>query len=243
MTDETEVPAGESRRGSEGPAVRRIQEWLCLHGFHVVIDGQYGPATESAVRSFQGAGATGVVGTDTFERLISPMTSARQAIDPRGMSLGALVVRYAEQHLAQAPREVGGQNRGPWVRLYMGGREGDQWPWCAGFACFCLRAASDRLALQSPIGLSLSCDSLAASARHHGLLVQGAASPPPGVGPGALFLHRRTDSDWTHTGIVRGTDAEVFHTIEGNTNDDGSREGYEVCARRRGYGPIDFIRI
>jgi len=33
----------------------------------------------------------------------------------------------------------------------------------------------------------------------------------------------------------------LYQTIEGNTNDDGSREGYEVCARRRGYSKTDFI--
>ncbi len=38
-------------------------------------------------------------------------------------------------------------------------------------------------------------------------------------------------------------DADVFHTIEGNTNDDGSRNGYEVCARRRGYGKKDFVLL
>jgi hypothetical protein len=35
----------------------------------------------------------------------------------------------------------------------------------------------------------------------------------------------------------------VFETIEGNTNDDGSREGYEVCRRFRSYQKTDFILI
>ena len=38
-------------------------------------------------------------------------------------------------------------------------------------------------------------------------------------------------------------DADGFDTIEGNTNDDGAREGTEVCARRRGYTAKDFITI
>ena len=29
-----------------------IQEWLCLHGFHIKIDNKYGPATESACIDF-----------------------------------------------------------------------------------------------------------------------------------------------------------------------------------------------
>jgi len=36
-----------------------------------------------------------------------------------------------------------------------------------------------------------------------------------------------------HTGIVEKFDATHIYTIEGNTNDTGSREGYEVCRRKR----------
>jgi len=36
-----------------------------------------------------------------------------------------------------------------------------------------------------------------------------------------------------HTGIVEKADDTYIYTIEGNTNDTGSREGYEVCRRRR----------
>lgn len=36
-----------------------------------------------------------------------------------------------------------------------------------------------------------------------------------------------------HTGIVEKVEGDIIHTIEGNTNDDGSREGYEVCRRIR----------
>ena len=54
---------------------------------------------------------------------------------------------------------------------------------------------------------------------------------------------RRTSTDWTHTGLVTAFGDELFHTVEGNTNDEGSREGYEVCARMRGYGSKDFIML
>lgn len=36
-----------------------------------------------------------------------------------------------------------------------------------------------------------------------------------------------------HTGIVEKFDATFIYTIEGNTNDTGSREGIEVCRRKR----------
>ncbi len=41
----------EYKRGDEGPKVRLIQEWLCLEGFQVVVDGGFGPATEVAESS------------------------------------------------------------------------------------------------------------------------------------------------------------------------------------------------
>lgn len=36
-----------------------------------------------------------------------------------------------------------------------------------------------------------------------------------------------------HTGIVEKFDKDFIYTIEGNTNDTGSREGIEVCRRKR----------
>lgn len=36
-----------------------------------------------------------------------------------------------------------------------------------------------------------------------------------------------------HTGIIEKVDGDYIHTIEGNTNDEGSREGYEVARRKR----------
>ncbi len=47
-----------------------------------------------------------------------------------------------------------------------------------------------------------------------------------------------------HTGIVERIEGEILHTIEGNTNDTGSREGYEVCRRTRNKSKcIGFISV
>jgi hypothetical protein len=47
-----------------------------------------------------------------------------------------------------------------------------------------------------------------------------------------------------HTGFVEGVEGNTLHTIEGNTNDTGSREGYEVCRRTRKKSAIKgLIRI
>ena len=66
---------------------------------------------------------------------------------------------------------------------------------------------------------------------------------PSELKPGSIFLRRRIAGDWTHTGIVIKATPDAFMTIEGNTNDMGSREGYEVCRRFQGYKGRDFVTI
>lgn len=230
------------KRGDKAGQVKLIQEWLSLHGKRVGIDGDFGPATESAVKDFQGGvslAPTGIVDVTTFDQLIAPMRAALNPITRNNASLGELVVAYAQQHLAQHPHEVGGQNMGPWVRLYMNGKEGIPWAWCAGFVCFCLKKACETLGQQHPpIAPSFSVDQLVASAKQNDRF-----SENTGARVGSLFVVRKSPTDWIHTGIVVDAKEETFQTIEGNTNDDGSREGYEVCARTRAYGKTDFISI
>jgi hypothetical protein len=235
------------KKGSRGKKVRLIQEWLCLQGLGLKIDGDFGSATDYAVREFQkrkNLVVDGIVGNNTFSKLIEPMKSALKEIPKGNKSLGEMVMAYAKQHLKQQPREIGGQNKGPWVRLYMKGYEGEAWPWCAGFASFILNQACDTLGVSLPLKTSFSCDILATGAKDKGIFLRGSKeSDRKKVTPGSLFLERRTSTDWTHTGIVIDAEDSVFLTIEGNTNDEGSREGYEVCSRIRGYKNKDFIFI
>jgi len=235
------------KKGNKGEKVRLIQEWLCLHGFHICIDGDFGPATDYVVRQFQrrkGLKVDGIVGKNTFARLILPMTDALRPIPREEKSLGQMVVAYAKQHLEQHPREIGGQNKGPWVRLYMKGNEGPASPWCAGFVCSILEQACQSLSMPLPIKSSVSCDALATNAKEKGIfLSESKITNRRQITPGSFFLRRRTPKDWVHTGIVIRAEDEFFHTIEGNTNDDGSREGYEVCKGINGYKNRDFILI
>ena len=235
------------KRGDSGDKVRLIQEWLCLHGFSIPVDGEFGAATDLAVKQFQqkmSLAVDGEVGNNTFSILVQPMVRAiekMQAVRSH-TSIGSLVAAYAMQHLRQSPREVGGQNMGPWVRYYTGGYQGKEYAWCAGFVCTILRQACETLELEMPVPFTLSCDTLAIEAKKAGLFVPETEARGK-ARIGSLFLVRRTDSDWTHVGIVTQAqaDADAFSTIEGNTNDSGDREGYEVCERARGYGKKEFI--
>ena len=231
--------------GPRSARARVVQEWLCLHGVHVAVDGGYGAATAAGVRDFQGhhgLPVTGVVDRATFDALVAPMKAALAPLVP-GATLGATMVAVARQHLAQHPREVGGQNMGPWVRLYMDGNQGPEWPWCSGFATFVMRQAASQLGVPVPVARTFSCDVLASNATTSRCFVGGVQPDVRSLPPGSLFLVRRTKNDWAHVGIVTSVEGDVFRTIEGNTNDAGDREGYEVCARVRGFDRKDFVRI
>lgn len=235
-------------KGASGGDVRLIQEWLVLNGFQLVVDGKYGAATTASVERYQqrlGLKVTGIVDKVTFSSLTQPIKLALVPINGDGLTLNALLVRYARQHLSQHPREVGGQNKGPWVRLYMHGNEGVSQPWCAGFVSYCLNQAASSANQKSPLPDTPSCDVLANAAIQAGKLVAGktAKATPEKFAGGVFLVKGTTPGDWTHTGIVTDATKTVIHTIEGNTNDDGSREGYEVCARTRSYDHIDLISL
>jgi hypothetical protein len=138
---------------------------------------------------------------------------------------------------------VGGPNSGPWVRLYTDGQEGVACPWCAGFATFCLKQACDTLGIAMPVARTLSCDVMASSAGNK-LLRQPKPSQRAKITPGSFFLRLATHGEpftYAHTGIVVQVGADTFTSIEGNTNDEGSAEGYEVCSQTHSYKNMDFI--
>jgi hypothetical protein len=234
--------------GDRGNTVKLIQECLCLSRCAVKVDGVFGPATEHATTVFQkkkGLPATGRVEQKTMNELAGPIERAERPIAGDGRSMAQLVVAYARQHLAEHPLEVGGANCGPWVRLYMDGNEGTAWKWCAGFVTHIVRAAADAAGQPMPVKRTFSCDILAADANAKGRLVRDrdVLNGVKAIKPGAVFLIRRTGNDWVHTGLVISVRADTYETIEGNTNDSGDPDGYEVCRRTRAIRNVDFIAV
>jgi GH25 family lysozyme M1 (1,4-beta-N-acetylmuramidase) len=62
------------QQGSTGAAVQAAQAELNAHGAALTVDGDFGALTSSAVKSYQtsrGLTANGIVGTDTWESLVS----------------------------------------------------------------------------------------------------------------------------------------------------------------------------
>ncbi len=221
-----------------------IQEWLCLNGQSIKIDGDFGAATEKAVTNFQknaGITQTGKMDPLTFEKLVWPMKSMAQATLANTGNLHTAVVELSLKYLALHPVEVGGQNMGPWVRYFMDGNQGSQWPWCAGFDTFIVKQATKITGIPTDLKRTYSCDVLGMWAKNSNKFVSGTSGNLSLVKPGHLFLVRKSHNDWQHTGIVIEMTPEYCVTIEGNTNDEGSREGYEVCKRIRAFGTLDFV--
>lgn len=229
---------------------RLVQELLRLHGINVVIDGDIGPATEAGLAKFcknNGVAARTRVDQALMDLLAEPLLRAAQPVVAEA-SLGETVAATARKHLAERPVEIGGPNRGPWVRFYMDGQEGKAYPWCAGFVTYVVRQASNAHGQPSPIARTFSCDVIGMEAKAKaGKFVKSVS--PAQVPLGSVFLvpHGKNENDWVHTGIIVESEAEgpgeVFCTVEGNTNDEGSREGFEVCERYRACSKVDVVLL
>jgi len=149
--------------------------------------------------------------------------------------------RLIEVALAEADkgvREVGGMNRGPDVEKYqktVGLSAGS--PWCAAFVAWCVTQSKGQV---TPPGW---CSGSAITQWHRGsrkMLAEGFTTPEKAdfqskVRPGMIWVRAKDAAGATaarrgtwvqgHTGIVVAVDEEGFHTVEGNTNSAGSREG------------------
>jgi Putative peptidoglycan binding domain len=241
------------KRGDQNADVKKVQEWLCYHGYRTVVDEDFGAATERCVLLFQeslGIPKTGVVDNTTYSQLVAPLNKALESISPLpGENLADITARHARQHLSVHPIEIGGENRGPWVRTYMDGNEGPDYPWCAGFVTFVIRQACANMNCEPPISRTFDCWDLARQAADNGRFVKGEqvniqSWSTHKLEPCSIFLIRDGSGHWQHTGFSLGDNfSETCSTIEGNTNDDGNAEGYEVCSRTRSTRNMDFISI
>lgn len=241
-TAELEPPLN-ARLGARGLQAIRVQEWLALGGLGVAIDGDFGPATSRAVQDFQGRfrlPVTGVVDGATWARLAGDLIHATPAV--AGLGFGAAAVAIAAAHLRRRAREVGADNSGPWVRHYC---RGQSVAWCQGFASTIWADAARALSIEPPLALELDgiwclfVPRMVQEARRAKRYVDGREGVRPT--PGSMFFLRGGAYGYSHVGLVEAAhDDGTMSTIEGNTNDDGSANGYEVARRIRRVISSDF---
>lgn len=231
--------------GDNNTNVRYVQEWLRYHKFDVVIDGDFGNATETALKKFQKRTAlhiNGIVDDVTWEKLNAPLTFLDTLPTTGYSNLAEAIVLNAKRHYKVKPIEIGGQNMGPFVRYYMRGKEGTAYAWCAGSMSTIILQAFKMMKLD-PINkfkYSFSCDEIYKDAKKFGTLI----NVPE---PGCIFLSYKSNNptDCEHTGIVTSFDKKnnVIGSFEGNTNDNGSREGFEFVPRIRSLTNKYFVKV
>jgi lysozyme family protein len=247
-----QLKKGVGKTVTEKAAVRRIQEWLNINDCVTSIDEDFGSSTETQLKAFQarsGRLPTGNLDAETWALLTAPMRRALATADHGAApTLESAVINVAQQHIKERPVEIGGNNMGPWVRLYMGGLQGQEEKWCAGFVCLVVAQAARDLGATVPFRRQVGVDELVADAKKAGRFMKESEVADPVIRrskilPGSLFVVRRTAKDWTHVGIVQTLRSATFDTLEGNTGGDGGTDGANARQANRSYASKDFFRL
>ncbi|MCW3162445.1 peptidoglycan-binding domain-containing protein [Chryseobacterium oryctis] len=249
---ELNISAPQQRGGANKKSdVEKIQSWLCLQekmhpglGTMVNIDGDFGPATENAVKIYQRSidvPSNGVVTPSLFMAFTSHMKNAFEGVAPKA-SIRESILSVAENHLKHLPFELNirqQSNSGPWVRSYMGGNEGASWLWCMGFVQTIIDQAMSLHGrdFTKIMPLTYSCDTIGTYGIGQNTLIRNEKirKDPGLVKKGDILLIRKSLHDWVHTAIIMDIKGDTFVTIEGNTNNDGSSNGDGVYKRIRNF--------
>jgi hypothetical protein len=137
------------------------------------------------------------------------------------------------------------QNRGSAILKYQEATNlgGQGWPWCAAFVDFCMREFFARhpeyaqKKYQRPE--TAAAFGLIDWGREENCFVFSPHHGDPARGDIVVYT-------FSHCGIVADADLkhDSFHAIEGNSNPDGGRDGYEVVRHARNFSSVNrFIRL
>ncbi len=213
------------------------------------IDGDFGELTEHGVRLFQARSADetgapleidGIVGPKTWAAMFTPgTTSVPDTPPPPAASLAAALLDIAGEQVGVREQPLG-SNRGPEVDAYIRAvgldPSQDSYPWCMCFVYWCHKQATEQL--NAPNRVPKSGSVHGAWGQSHDkpgvtLVTASAAQRNPAlVKPGMVFFID-TGHSHGHVGIVADNVNGLLETIEGNTNDNGGREGVGVFRRTR----------
>jgi cell wall-associated NlpC family hydrolase len=204
-------------------------------------DGVFGEQTEYAVMLFQmryadsfgrDLEADGEVGSLTWAALFGERTVPQiLSNSTSGLLAGAVSVACSQIGVLEQPA---GSNRGREIEQYqatVGIDKGE--PWCAAFVFWCFKQAADLLRQPNPVvktGRVVEHWDLARKQGIRTITTQAARQNPELLKPGMLFI-MATGGGTGHTGILEKIIGGRLVTIEGNTNDTGSREGIGVFRR------------
>ncbi len=147
--------------------------------------------------------------------------------------LTAAVIEFATGQIG-VMEEPPGSNRGPVVDRYLQAvglnPADDSYPWCVAFTHFCYMAAAERLGIANPHHRTAGVLEHWRKTSGRRVPAKEAQNDPELIQAGSLFIID-TGGGTGHTGIVKGVAHGRLVTIEGNTNENGSRNGIGVFQR------------
>jgi hypothetical protein len=149
-------------------------------------------------------------------------------------SLPDAVLKMAQGQLGQSEEPVG-SNSGPMVNEYLkcvGLNPG--YAWCQAFVYWCYNSAAKQLHLTNPMYRTAGVHDCwnHQNAKGVKLLKTDALTQPERLKAGDQFILLFGVNEG-HTGIIEKVEGTTIYTIEGNSNTNGSREGYEVVRHQR----------
>jgi hypothetical protein len=208
-------------------------------------DGDFGKNTESAVKLFQARfgddegqplRVDGMVGSLTWAQLFGERAILPPVKPPTVPPLLGKVLEFAATQVGVLEKPLG-SNRGPQVDLYLRSvgldPKSGSYAWCVAFVYYCFQQASAQLGLPNPMARTAGVLDLwarAGRAKTHRITGAQALDDPSLVRPGHIFVID-TGGGNGHAGLVESASGGKLVTIEGNTNDGGSREGIGVFRR------------
>ncbi len=222
--------------------IRSVQRRLTGRGCGPLIEtARLDAATRAAVKRFQArfpdaSGqplvVDGLVGPITWAALFGD-ASAPVVTAAASLATDALEFALAEIGTMEQPP---GSNRGPRVDEYIravGLNPSGGFAWCAAFVYWCFAQAATQAGTRNPV---IKTAGVLAHWRNAGraeiprVMRAQAVSDPSLIQPGFVFI-MDFGGGVGHTGFVVETAGGRVITVEGNTNDGGSREGVGVFRR------------
>jgi Putative peptidoglycan binding domain/CHAP domain len=230
---------------SDSASVRAVQQRLSQMGCGPLPgDGVFDAKVRDAVKLFQARfpdrdgrslDVDGRVGPITWAALFGSASVPVGDAAPSPLLAGVLAFAATQVGVMEDPL---GSNRGPQVDAYLravGCDPADNLAWCAAFVYFCFDQAAGTLGRANPVVKTagvLDHWTKAGQRKIPRVLQADAIHDPSLVKPGFIFI-LSSGGGHGHTGLVVEVLPGKLITIEGNTNDGGSREGIGVFRRDR----------